>query len=214
MDLYLIRHGDPNYQNDCLTEKGKLQAQKLAEYIKRFPCDEVYSSPMGRAKETASYSCTTLGKDFEILPWLHELEWGDKSGDAYSTSSPWTISDRIIEEDKAYPLNESWKTDSRYANDRIVSDVEKRNTELDNFLESKGYKREGLLYKPVLPNDKSIMMFCHGGIISATVSHLLNISFCHLISNLPVHLTSITKISLPSETGPAKLQFILPPEIY
>lgn len=214
MELYLIRHGDPNYQTDSLTEKGKIQAQKLSEFIKRFPCDEIYSSPMGRAKETAGYCSKTLGKEISILEWLHELEWGDKSGNAYATSSPWTISDNIIKSDKTYPLDESWKDDCRFANDRIIQDVEKRFSELDNFLESKGYKREGLLYTPIKANDKAIMMFCHGGIISAIVSHLLNVSFCHLISNLPVSLTSITKISLPSETGAAKLQFILPPEIY
>ena len=26
MLLYIIRHGDPDYENDCLTKKGKKQA--------------------------------------------------------------------------------------------------------------------------------------------------------------------------------------------
>lgn len=33
MRLILIRHGDPNYEKDCLTEKGKREAALLAERI-------------------------------------------------------------------------------------------------------------------------------------------------------------------------------------
>ena len=33
MLLYIIRHGDPNYKLDCLTERGKLQAQAVGKRI-------------------------------------------------------------------------------------------------------------------------------------------------------------------------------------
>lgn len=214
MDLYLIRHGDPDYATDSLTEKGKVQAQKLADFITRFPCDGVYASPMGRAQQTASYSAKALGKEVETLEWLRELRWGDMSGDAYSTSSPWTIADGIVASTKSYPQDESWKTMAEYSNDRVVEDLENRWKELDKFLEVQGYKREGLLYNAVSPNDKSIMCFCHGGIISGIASHLFNVPFCQLILHMPVHLTSIMKIRLNPGLGTAKLDFILPPEIY
>ena len=34
MRLLIIRHGDPDYEKDCLTEKGKKEAALLAEYLK------------------------------------------------------------------------------------------------------------------------------------------------------------------------------------
>ena len=45
MVIYFIRHGDPNYEDDCLTEKGVKQAELLAERVKNLKLDEVYFSP-------------------------------------------------------------------------------------------------------------------------------------------------------------------------
>ena len=33
MLLYIVRHGDPNYEVDCLTERGKLQAEAIGKRI-------------------------------------------------------------------------------------------------------------------------------------------------------------------------------------
>ena len=34
MTIYFVRHGHPDYKNDCLTELGKKQAQKAAERLR------------------------------------------------------------------------------------------------------------------------------------------------------------------------------------
>ena len=40
MKLLLIRHGDPDYENDCLTPVGQREAEALAERIAPLPiCD-------------------------------------------------------------------------------------------------------------------------------------------------------------------------------
>ena len=31
MLLYIVRHGDPNYKDDCLTDFGKVQAEAVAK---------------------------------------------------------------------------------------------------------------------------------------------------------------------------------------
>ena len=66
MKLIFIRHGDPDYVRDGLTEKGKIEAKALADMIERYNIDEVYQSPLGRAVETAEYSLKVLGK--RLLP--------------------------------------------------------------------------------------------------------------------------------------------------
>ena len=53
MFLYYVRHGEPNYELDCLTEKGKKQAEALASLFKKVGIQKVYASTMGRAQETA-----------------------------------------------------------------------------------------------------------------------------------------------------------------
>ena len=54
MRLLIIRHGDPDYVKDSLTEKGWKEAALLAERIAKLPVKEFYVSPLGRAKDTAS----------------------------------------------------------------------------------------------------------------------------------------------------------------
>ena len=39
MRILIIRHGDPNYELDCLTEKGNREAALLAEKLKKEKID-------------------------------------------------------------------------------------------------------------------------------------------------------------------------------
>ena len=65
MRILIIRHGDPNYQDDCLTEKGKREASLLAERLKNEKIDYLYSSPLGRAKETCDTYAKLVGREEE-----------------------------------------------------------------------------------------------------------------------------------------------------
>ena len=73
MKLIFIRHGDPDYAKDGLTEKGKVEAKALADMIERYNIDDVYQSPLGRAVETAEYSLKVLGKKVTTCEWLREF---------------------------------------------------------------------------------------------------------------------------------------------
>lgn len=54
MRLLFIRHGEPDYEKDSLTEKGFREAEYLAEYLAGEKIDTCYVSPLGRAKDTAA----------------------------------------------------------------------------------------------------------------------------------------------------------------
>jgi broad specificity phosphatase PhoE len=76
--LYIIRHGDPDYACDSLTKKGRKQAKVLAERLAVHGLDRVYTSPLGRALETARQTCELLGLDCETENWTSENEaWND-----------------------------------------------------------------------------------------------------------------------------------------
>ncbi|MBP5384578.1 MAG: histidine phosphatase family protein, partial [Lachnospiraceae bacterium] len=62
MKLVIIRHGEPDYEIDGLTEKGKVEADLLAERLAGFHMDEIYVSPLGRARETAEPTLTKCGR--------------------------------------------------------------------------------------------------------------------------------------------------------
>lgn len=53
MLLYIIRHGDPHYPTDSLTPRGVLQAEAVGKRLAAAGITKIYSSPMGRAKQTA-----------------------------------------------------------------------------------------------------------------------------------------------------------------
>jgi len=201
MNIYFIRHGDPDYSTDSLTPLGCEQAEKLAEAVKNLHVDEVYQSTMGRAKQTCSYAAKKWNIEPVDLDWARELCWGNKSGDAYATESPWSLSARLIREQHSYPEGNTWENIPELKNDRLVEDIKDRAAKLDKFLEEHGYVREGQLYKAVAPNDKNIVFVCHGGIISDFISHLLNIPYFQFIAHVGLKVTSISKITLQGQQG-------------
>ena len=73
MRILLIRHGDPDYVNDTLTEKGRHEAALLAKRAVSMNMGECYKSPLGRAQDTAAPCLEATGKTAEILDWLQEF---------------------------------------------------------------------------------------------------------------------------------------------
>ena len=73
MRLLIIRHGDPDYSIDSLTEKGWREAELLADRISKLDVKAFYCSPLGRAKDTARPTLERMGREAEILEWLREF---------------------------------------------------------------------------------------------------------------------------------------------
>ena len=75
MRILIIRHGDPDYEHDTLTEKGHREAKLLAEKLKNEKIDYIYSSPLGRAKDTCAYTAKALGMEDKVVvkDWLREF---------------------------------------------------------------------------------------------------------------------------------------------
>ena len=55
VEIWIVRHADPDYEHDSITAKGHREAALLAERLSRYDFAAVYCSPMGRAKDTAAY---------------------------------------------------------------------------------------------------------------------------------------------------------------
>ena len=54
MRLLFVRHGDPDYKNDCLNEIGVREARALAALSPQIGWGTCFVSPLGRAQETAA----------------------------------------------------------------------------------------------------------------------------------------------------------------
>ena len=73
MKLFLIRHGHPNYETDSLTEAGWEHARLVAPALAKFGIDRVFTSPMGRARQTAEPFCALTGLTPSVEDWTREV---------------------------------------------------------------------------------------------------------------------------------------------
>ena len=65
MRLYIIRHADPEYENNTITEKGHREAEALACRLQREKITKIFSSSMQRALDTAIYTSMLTGIKIE-----------------------------------------------------------------------------------------------------------------------------------------------------
>ncbi len=88
--VFLVRHGEnkANLTHEFsyrkidypLTEKGRLQAQQTAQYFETIPIDQIYSSPLRRAQETAEYLSLAKGVPVFIDEHFREVNVGSLEG--------------------------------------------------------------------------------------------------------------------------------------
>lgn len=71
--LLFIRHGDPDYEHDTLTEKGHREAALLGKLAPSLNLGQCFVSPLGRARHTAEYCLKSTGKQAQELKWLQEF---------------------------------------------------------------------------------------------------------------------------------------------
>ena len=74
MRLLIVRHGDPDYSIDSLTEKGWKEAEYLSERLSKLDVKDFYVSPLGRAKDTASFTLKKMNRTAVECDWLREFD--------------------------------------------------------------------------------------------------------------------------------------------
>lgn len=150
IDLYLIRHGqkekvvgDPN-----LTQLGKTQAEKTAQFLSKYEIDKVFSSPAKRAMETTKIICKLLNTKYETDTLLKERSnWGD---------DPMQSLDEFLQMWVASSKDRSWQPP---VGDSSVNAGNRMLNFIINLDKSSN-------------NNNSVVIVSHGGII---VDFLLNI---------------------------------------
>lgn len=89
MDIYLIRHGETDYNKGKrlqgvtdipLNERGIALAEKTAEGLREIKFDKIFTSPLIRARKTAEI--IRGEREIEIIPTdgLKEISFGDYEG--------------------------------------------------------------------------------------------------------------------------------------
>ena len=205
MRLIFVRHGEPDYEKDTLTENGNDQAKKTAERLKNEGISAIYSSPMGRAYKTASYTADIYGLDITKLDFMHEINWGVKDGASPDSipynGHPWSLAFRLYAEDEEAASSDKWR-EHPYFRDNICLDYyDMISSKFDEFLMSLGYIRKGNTYQSTKSNDDTIAVFAHGGSGGVMLSHVLSLPFPYVMSVIPYGVCSITIIDFEAQYG-------------
>ena len=70
MRIIIVRHGEPNYEIDSLTEKGWKEAELASRKLQKLNIDNIYVSPLGRAKDTCYLTEKAIGMKAVEKEWL------------------------------------------------------------------------------------------------------------------------------------------------
>ena len=193
MKLLLIRHGDPDYSIDSLTEKGHREAELLSERIAPMDIKAYYMSPLGRAQKTAEYTLSKAGRTAEVLNWAREFDVPVDDGMGGKRLA-WDFLPEVWTEISEYYDKDKWLEAKLMRTDEMRIGIAEVYNGLDRLLERHGYKRDGRIYRAVSPNEDTIALFCHFGVTCVMLSHLLGVSPVVLWHGTIAAPTSVTTL--------------------
>ena len=206
MKLLLIRHGDPDYLHDDLTETGRLEALALAERIAPLPVRNYYVSPLGRARATAAPTLARAGREAEVCDWLREFDIPVRRPDRADSPIPWDWlpQDWLAEERFLSPT--AWREVPVFREAGVGEAYDRVCAAFDEVLARHGYVREGGLYRVAARNEERLVFFCHLGLSCVLLSHLFNCSPMVLWHGLAMAPASVTTLN-SEERRPGFAQF-------
>ncbi len=175
MRLILIRHAEPDYEHDSLTEKGWREAKLLAVRTKSWQVDDFYVSPLGRAQDTASFTLLEQGKTAAVMDWLHEFQGALPDGTG-GTRLCWDLMPAVWTAQPELLQPTGWENAPILQGTNVKAEYDRVTAGLDALLASYGYTRHGGYYTCRETCEKTIVCFCHFGITAVLLSHLWNVS--------------------------------------
>ncbi len=171
MKITIIRHGDPDYENNTLTPTGFKEAEALGKHFKKRDGAVIYSSPLPRAKLTA----LAISKDIIVKDWLQEF--------VYPVTMPVTNEKHLTWDFlPSFYLNKKEMYDIDKYLDMLLmktGNIKEIYTEIcknfDDILKEHGYIRVDNYYKVEKESEDEIIFVCHFGMMCVLMSHLMNI---------------------------------------
>jgi len=195
MRILIVRHGDPDYSIDGLTEKGKVEVELLSKKLMREDITAIYCSPLGRARMTAAPTAKKKNMDVTVLDWLREFDYASITLPyAEGKKCPWDLLPEFVAGyDKIYSPTE-WRECDFIKNSKVSECYDEVVSKFDELLLSYGYERDGYNYKAIRPNHDTIVLVCHFGLSAVLLSHLMNCSPYSIWQNMVAAPSSVTTV--------------------
>ena len=200
MLLFYVRHGDPIYEPDSLTEQGLKQADVLVNRMRRCNPSKIYTSSSNRAMLTAKPTCEALGIDMQILDWCNEAHaaatfwYRDDVGSFWMFGHPKTK--KLLASEEVRKLDREWYMHPFFAEKmpHLKNGIDRIQSETDAFMLSLGYRHVDNGYVAECPNNDRVALFAHQGFGLAFLSALLDIPYPMVSLRLDMGHTGLTVI--------------------
>lgn len=173
MRLHIIRHADPDYERDTLTDQGHLEAQALADRLAAQGIDHLYTSPLGRARATAQYAADRLGLPPVVEDWTQELRDCGVEEAPWGAIAAWDVPGECVRAIEPLPAHGTWHLTAPFQSPGLREVFYTVQCHSDALLQRHGYVRDGGRYRCVSPNRDRIAVFCHNGFGLTWLAHLL-----------------------------------------
>ena len=177
MHLYVIRHSDPLWNGDGLTEQGYQEAQAVAERLKAIGITHLYTSNLFRASETARIASKMTGVKAETGEWLREpgylsIRQQDKQ-EPVKNYTMWDTFGETVRNTMPPPAYADWTERAPFDDPRVEQAWNNFRRDADNMIADHGYRKEDGKYRIINPNDHRIALFTHNGTVLLFIAHLL-----------------------------------------
>ena len=194
MKILIIRHGDPDYANDTVTEKGAVEAEALSNRLKKLDIKQFYCSPLGRAQDTAKPTLQKMGRTAITFDWLREFNGYVFDEKSDKERIPWDFMPSFWTKDERFYHNKEWLDTDIMQTGNVKEKYFSVCENLDKLLAEYGYVREVNIYRVEKENRDTIVFFCHFGVECVLLSHMLGISpmaLWHGFVALPSSVTTL-----------------------
>lgn len=196
MQLYLIRHGDPDYAQDSLTPAGQKQAQALAQ-AGPARLDLMLCSPLGRAQRTAAPLAAARGLTIQTVPWLREMDDVTVAHSSRPDLAVWNLEPAVLlgVPPRDWTRAEAFRGSGLDARWRELCDG------ADRWLAGLGLvRRDGVWHKrPEARLPEAAALATHLGAGLALLGHLLGVCPAYLWATAYLPPCSITTLMLEQQ---------------
>jgi len=202
MLFYYIRHGEPIYDPDMLTDHGRLEAEALGEKLSRTGLDRIYTSTSNRAMQTAEPAARFLGITPERLDFANEhYTWLDftlpnKDG----IGAHWVFQDdeatALFASRSIRDLGDRWYEHPAFEGCRFKEGLDRVYRETDSLMASLGYEHERYTgrYVETRENNERVALFAHQGFGFVFLSCLLDIPYPIMCTRFDMCHSGVTVI--------------------
>ena len=212
MRLIFIRHGDPDYEHDDLTQKGKREVELLTKRVTSWKnITAFYQSPLGRAKATAAPTLAALNRKAITCDWLQEFKYKTRMTKNYPNKNwvgkdvmCWDLLPEFFTSDKKFFDKDHW-TDSKFMKSGKIKKYYKEVCDgIDGILAQYGYIRNKKDFYDVtnpVPNhnwSEPIDRYHLKSIKDDYPEETTLVFFCHLgvMFTIIAHLTGLSPMQL------------------